>query len=248
MHAYIKLRVEPSSPAVPIHYNYLIQSAIYAALPEETAARLHDGGFNNSGRNFKMFTFSRLLGRFNLDRDAGTIAFPETATLVVTSPDVKFFLALVNNLLSRNRLRLGQSIFRVEEVRFDEQFADGDVLAVRTLSPVVAYSTLLRPEGGRYTCYYQPGEREFDKLISANLAKKYQAFHNLQAPEGEVRVRPLNRPRLHVTTYKGTVVKGYTCPLQLSGPKELLQTALDAGLGGKGSMGYGCVEKAGRKA
>jgi len=29
----------------------------------------------------------------------------------------------------------------------------------------------------------------------------------------------------------------------LHGPRELLQMALDAGLGGKGSQGYGCVEK-----
>jgi len=245
LHAYIKLRMEQSSPAVPIHYNYLIQSAIYAALPEETAVRLHDEGFRSGGRIFRMFAFSRLLGRFILDRAAGTITFPDTANLVVTSPDAKFFLALINNLLTQNHLRFGQAVFQVEEVRFDEQEAEGDVLIVRTLSPVVAYSTLLRPEGGRYTCYYQPGEGDFDKLITANLAKKYLAYHGLQPPEGEVRARPLDRPRLHVTTYKGTVVKGYSCRLRLSGPRELLQTALDAGLGGKGSQGYGCVEKAG---
>lgn len=158
MHAYIKLRMEQPSPAVPIHYNYLIQSAIYVALPEETAVRLHDEGFKSGGRSFRMFAFSRLLGRFILDRAAGTITFPEATTLVVTSPDAKFFLALINNLLTNNHLRLAQAIFRMEEVRFDEQEAEGEVLTVRTLSPVVAYSTLLRPEGGRYTCYYQPGE------------------------------------------------------------------------------------------
>lgn len=75
-------------------------------------------------------------------------------------------------------------------------------------------------------------------MITANLVKKYRAYHGLQ---------PLDRPRLHVTTYKGTVVKGYTCRLRLSGPRDPLQTALDAGLGGKGSQGYGCVEKAGRR-
>ena len=123
LHAYIKLRMEPSSPAVPIHYNYLIQSAIYAALPEETAARLHDEGFKSGGRSFRMFAFSRLLGRFTLDRAAGTITFPEAVTLVVTSPDAKFFLALINNLLTKNHLRLGQSFFRVrsEESRVGKE-------------------------------------------------------------------------------------------------------------------------------
>lgn len=247
MHAYLKMRMDPSSPAVPIHYNYLIQAAIYAALPEEMAAHLHDQGFAAGKRVFKMFSFSRLMGRFTLDKQTGTIVFPGEISFVITSPDMEFFLTLVNNLLTRGQIKVGQSLLLIEEIRFEEQVVDGEVLTVRTLSPVVAYSTLLRPEGGRYTCYYQPGEGEFDKLITANLAKKFEAFHGRRAPEGEVRARPLDRPRLHVTSYKGTVVKGYTCRLKLSGPRELLQIALDAGLGGKGSQGYGCVEKVVRR-
>lgn len=247
MNAYIKLRIDPASPTIPIHYNYLIQSAVYAALPEDIAARLHDDGYKSGKRSFKMFAFSRLLGRFSFDRTAGTIAFPEGASLVFSSPDKDFLLALVNNLLTKNTVRLGQSLFYVEEVRFDEQKADGETLIVRTLSPMVVYSTLLRPEGGKYTCYYQPGEREFDKLITANLVKKYEVFYGCRSPEGEIKVKALDRPRLHITTYKGTVVKGYTCRLKLSGPRELLQMALDAGLGGKGSQGYGCVEKVERR-
>jgi CRISPR-associated endoribonuclease Cas6 len=245
LHAHIKMKMDPSSPAVPIQYNYLVQAAIYSALPEETAARLHDHGYAAGKRNFKLFSFSRLLGRFAIDSAVGTIAFPENVSLVISSPDMEFFLSLINNLLTKSRIRLGDSFFHVEEVRFDEQTAEDDVLTVRTLSPVVIYSTLLRPEGGKYTCYYQPGEGEFDRLITANLRKQYEDFHDRQSPEGEVRARSLDRPRLHVTSYKGTVVKGYTCRLRLSGPRELLQMALDAGLGGKGSQGYGCVEKLG---
>lgn len=244
MHAYIKMRLDPSSPAIPIHYNYLIQAAIYAALPEDIATSLHDEGFAAGKRNFKMFAFSRLIGKFVLDKTAGTIRFPEEISLVITSPDTRFFLSLINNLLTKNHIRLGQSVLHINEVRFDEQVVDSETLNIHTLSPVVAYSTLLKPEGGKYTCYYQPGEGEFDRLITANLMKKFEAFHGRQPSAGDVRVRSLNRPRLHVTTYKGTVVKGYTCRLKLSGPRELLQLALDAGLGGKGSQGYGCVEKA----
>lgn len=243
MHAYIKMRMEQSSPAIPIHYNYLIQSAIYAALPVDTARHLHNKGFILGNRSFRLFSFSRLTGKFIFDSKKSTIAFPEETLLVITSPDADFFLPLVNNLLTRNCLRLGKSIFNVEEVRFDRQLAENDTLTIRTLSPAVSYSTLLRPEGGKYTCYYQPGEKDFERLISANLVKKYEAFHGHRPPDGEVQVRPLNRPRLHVTTYKGTVVKGYTCRIRLDGPQELLQMALDAGLGGKGSQGYGCVEK-----
>jgi CRISPR-associated endoribonuclease Cas6 len=237
--------MESPSPAVPIHYNYLIQSAIYGAMPAGKAACLHDGGFVSGNRTFKLFTFSRLLGKYVLDRAAGTISFPEGVILVISSPNDEFFLDFVSNLLIRNSLRIGQSILQVEEVRFDEQKVEGEILLVRTLSPVVVYSTLLRPEGGKYTCYYQPGEGEFGRLITANLAKKYESFYGCRE-EGEVRVSSLDQPRLHVTSYKSTIIKGYTCRLKLHGPRKLLQMALDAGLGGKGSQGYGCVEKIGR--
>ncbi|MCG9968974.1 CRISPR-associated endoribonuclease Cas6 [Pelotomaculum terephthalicicum JT] len=242
MHAYINMKIDPSSPALPIQYNYFVQSAIYAALPKDVASRIHDEGYSAGNRRFKMFSFSRIMGKFFIDRTAGTIKFPEGARLVISSPDMEFFLSLVNNLLTKNHVRIGDSILNINEVRFDEQKVESDVLIARTLSPVVAYSTLLKPEGGKYTCYYQPGEGDFNKLINANLRKKYEAFYGEQPPEGEVQARPLDRPRLHVMSYKGTVVKGYTCRLKLTGPRELLQMGLDAGIGGKGSQGYGCVE------
>jgi hypothetical protein len=44
LYAYIKDKTERSSPAVPVQYKYLAQAAKYPALPEETAARLHDRG------------------------------------------------------------------------------------------------------------------------------------------------------------------------------------------------------------
>ncbi len=245
MHAYLKLKKDPSSPPIPIQYNHLVQSAIYTALPAEIGDRLHNEGFTASSRKFKMFSFSRIMGRFVIDKDAGTINFPDGARLVISSPDMEFFLSLINNLLTRNHFRVGQAVMQIDEVRFDEQLAEGETLFVRTLSPVVVYSTLLKPEGGKYTCYYQPGEGEFDRLITANLRKKYEAFHSAKPPEGDIQAHPLDRPRLHVMSYKGTVVKGYTCRLKLSGPRELMQMALDAGLGGKGSQGYGCVEKIG---
>ncbi len=245
MHAYIEIKVDSSSPALPIQYNYFIQSAIYAALPSKIAARIHDEGYSIGNRSFKMFTFSRMLGKFIIDSTAGTIKFPEGARLVISSPDKEFFLFLINNLLTKNHIWVGESMLQVNEVRFEEQKVDKDILIVRTLSPVVAYSTLFKPEGGKYTCYYQPGESEFNKIINANLRKKYEAFYGRQPPAGDVQIRPLDRPRLHVMSYKGTIIKGYSCRLKLTGPRELLQIGLDAGIGGKGSQGYGCVEKTG---
>jgi len=48
--------------------------------------------------------------------------------------------------------------------------------------------------------------------------------------------------RRNIVKYKDFYVKGYTCRLELEGPRELLQLALDAGIGSKNSQGFGCVE------
>lgn len=245
MHVYINLKPENPLVGIPIQYNHLVQSAIYASLPKNTANRLHDEGFTAGKRNFKLFAFSRLIGRYTINKNAGTISFPEGARLVVTSPDTDFSQGLVNSLLTKNNFRIGEPCFVVAGVECAGQVVDCGFLTVRTLSPVVVYSTLLKPEGGKYTCYFQPGEAEFVRHITSNLQKKYEAFFKQPAPEGEVGVRPLDRPRLHVTSYKNTVIKGYSCRLKIEGPKELLQMALDAGLGSKGSQGYGCVERVG---
>lgn len=247
MHAYISLKTELAAQAIPLQYNHLIQSAIYAMLPHDVATRYHDQGHTAGGRKYKLWSFSRLTGKFVIDKARGTIAFPDDTLLIVSSPDLEFFLSLVNTMFVKGEIRLGEVVMKVNEVRLEEQKVEDDTLIVKTLSPAVAYSTLLKPEGGKYTCYYQPGEGEFSKLISANLRRKYEAFYKKQPVEGDVRVIPLDRPRLHVMSYKGSVIKGYTGRLKLQGPRELLQIGLDAGIGGKGSQGYGCVEKIKKK-
>ncbi|MFZ3132612.1 MAG: CRISPR-associated endoribonuclease Cas6 [Desulfosporosinus sp.] len=42
------------------------------------------------------------------------------------------------------------------------------------------------------------------------------------------------------------MIKGYSGMMELSGPSQLLQVAIDAGLGSKNSQGCGCLEMMGR--
>lgn len=228
--------------SIPINYNYLVQSAIYSSLDNELAGRLHDEGRMVGKRKLKLFAFSRLLGRYELDRERKTISFPDGFKLVVSSPDHRFLESLARNLLHAGMLRLGSSTFELQGIETLDYKVGGDHVKIKTISPVVIYSTLLKPEGGKYTCYYQPGEREFTNLLAGNLRKKYEAYYNQKAPEGEILIKPVSRPRLHVTSYKNTVIKGYSCSLIIYGPGELLKIGVDAGLGAKCSQGYGCVK------
>lgn len=245
IHLSIYLRPAGEGLDLPIHYNHIVQAALYRSIDSELAAFLHERGFLDGKRMFKLFAFSLLRGAYEIDRERGSIRFSDQIELVVSSPVDEFCQSLVNILLTRGSMRLGKAEVAVEKVYAQKYRVEKESVPIRALSPIVLYSTLMRPDGRKYTCYFQPGEPDYDLLINNNLRKKFRAFCRVEPPPGEVRARALGRQRLSIVKYKGTIIKGYSGRLLLTGPPLLLQLAVDGGLGGKNSQGFGCVEVAG---
>ncbi|KJS01568.1 MAG: CRISPR-associated protein Cas6 [Peptococcaceae bacterium BRH_c4a] len=245
MHIYFTLKPD-SFLEIPVHYNHLIQGAVYNAIEPELAAFLHKKGYESGNRKFKLFAFSRLIGRFQINKEKKTIRFMEEIKLVISSPVDEFCQSIANGMLTKGSIRFGNGDVEVEKMLVRQFKVERERVVLRTLSPVVVYSTFLRPDGRKYTCYFQPGEPDYDVLVGNNLRKKYQAFYGIEAPPGEVKVRKLGQIRLHILDYKGTVIKGCSGKLVTTGPKELLQMAVDAGIGSKNGQGFGCVEVGGR--
>jgi len=123
------------------------------------------------------------------------------------------------------------------------------------------YSTLFRGDGSKYTVYLQLGEPEFRRIVAENLQKKWEGIRywnqadknertedthltkqsdHLENKWGKVDIHMLDNPRMHILEYKGGIIKGYSGMMELSGPSQLLQVAIDAGLGSKNSQGCGC--------
>lgn len=241
MHIYMTLQTSEGLE-MPLQYNHIVQAVIYNSIEPELAAFLHEKGYESGTRRFKLFSFSRLIGRFEINKVRSTIRFLDDLQLVISSPVAEFCQSIANGLLTKGSIRFGSGEAEVEKMMVRQFKVDKDEMELRTLSPVVVYSTLLRPDGRKYTCYFQPGEPDYDRLIENNLLKKYRAFYGTEAPAGEVKVKKLGEVKLHVMNYKDTVIKGYSGRMALTGPRELLQIAVDAGLGSKNSQGFGCVE------
>lgn len=241
MQIHINLEQKKEPLVLPIHYNHLLQSAIYSTLLPENASFFHNEGYIAGGRRYKLFTFSRLTGRYQVNKKQGNISFPEGMKLVISSPSKMFCHSIVNGLISANSIRIGKVTAKVGSIKLEEPKVIDSKLALKTLSPIVTYSTLLKPDGSKYTVYFQPGEPEFNKQLTNNLKKKYQANYNDKAPAGDLNIKVYGSTRLHVMKYKDIIIKGYSCSLKLFGPPELLQVALDAGLGSKNSQGFGCM-------
>ena len=234
--------VKQNKITLPIHYNHLVQSALYNSIDSELADFLHQRGYTEGKRSFKMFTFSLLQGLYRMDEVSKTICFEDKIRLTVSSPFDEFLQSLVNVLLTKGTVRLGSEELEIVEISAAKHLVDKQEIVVKTLSPIVVYSTMLRPDDRKYTVYFQPGDPDYRGLIEANLHRKYRAFFAEEPPEGKINIKPLGLQRLKIIKYKNYVIKGYAGKLELTGPIPLLQLAVDGGLGSKNSQGFGCVE------
>jgi CRISPR-associated endoribonuclease Cas6 len=230
---------------VPISYNEVLQGFIYRHLHQTIAEFLHDRGVQYKKRVFKLFTFSRLLGRLKPDGDVFHVQPP--VSLIVSSPYTEVLQDLAENLLKNPEVSLAGQSLQVESISVElSPLLEGPV-EIRMLSPVTVYSTLQTPSGKKKTYYYNPKEEEFSLLLRENILKKYRAFYGRE-PEGtEFIIEPLRVSKRDekIVTYKGFVIKGWMGRYRLDGSPELLRLAYDAGLGAKNSQGFGCFEVVG---
>ena len=228
--------------SLPVQHNHFLQACLYHCLGDDSSF-YHDSGFKCEKRAFRMFCFSRLLGRSVFDRYSGTFRFSGGLRLIVTSPDRRFCSSLATGLLRAGAIHIGERQLPIESIETSEVQVIENQIVVKALSPVVAYSTMTRYNGQKYTCYFAPGDPDYQGVVSDNLRRKHLAFVGSDVgKEDSVKIVPLGDPRLSVVTFKGTVIKGYTCNLLMEGPMPLLQIAVDAGLGAKNSQGFGCLE------
>ncbi|MBS3971329.1 MAG: CRISPR-associated endoribonuclease Cas6 [Clostridia bacterium] len=240
---HIKIFIKSETPVkLPIHYNHIIQAMIYNNISPELARFLHDRGFLFEKRVFKLFTFSRLLGEFMLDKNSGQIVFANNLALYISSPINEFCNQLGNYLLLNEKILLYNNNVTIEKLEIDHQRIEDEIIDLKVLSPITVYSTMKKGDGTIYTCYFEPGEKEFEQQLDNNLRKKYYVFHGKEAPQDPVRMTNIRSIKKHIIRYKDFTVKGYTCKFNLTGPRELLQIAVDAGVGSKNSQGFGCIK------
>lgn len=227
---------------LPLSYHEILQGFIYKNLEKGLAERIHQIGFPFEKRHFKLFTFSRLMGKARVNK--GQISFSSPFKLVISSPLKDLLQSLAENLLKSQEVRLGDNKLFLESISVNFAPKMGEAVSIKMLSPVTVYSTLITPEGRKKTYYYNPKEKEFAELIRQNIIKKYIAFYGRSPSSQDFDIEPLRvrREDEKLITYKGFIIKGWMGRYRLCGAQELLQFAYDAGLGAKNSQGFGCFE------
>lgn len=227
---------------LPLFYNHLIQGMIYDNLDQSLANDLHDKGFSYEKRSFKLFTFSRILGRYRLIDDKIEIISP--FRLVVSSPVEEILRSLAENLVRKSEINFGSDSAFLEavNVHFAPEISENTV--IRMLSPVTTYSTLTAGDGKKKTYYYNPYEKEFSELIRRNLVKKYVAIYEKEPRSKEFEITPVGVKQKDekIIKYKGFIIKAWMGKFRIRGNPELIKLAYDTGLGSKNSQGFGCFD------
>lgn len=239
----ISLTFQSEKPYIdlPINYNYLIQSVIYRNLESELATFLHEEGFHLGKRRFTLFVFSRLMGKSQFLRESKKIRFFGPIRLLLASP-FEPFIRGISQIILKEGIYFGEEKLQITKLEVIPKIhSDQETVQVMTLSPVIAYSTLLKPEGGKYTLYFTPKEGDYIRILTENLIRKGKIIYGEETSFNPLQIRPVGRFKQEVVLYKGTVIKGHSGGFILEGDPRLIDIALDAGLGSKNSMGFGFV-------
>lgn len=231
---------------LPIHHNHILQGFIYNSFADETFAKfLHEEGYKWKKRNFKLFTFSRLNGKLDMDKKNKRIIFKTPVTLTISSIKNRIIEDLVTNIIKSERLLLGRQEIFLEEVKMEDYTFQGETAyVINFLSPVTAYKTELVNDKKK-THYFKPWDNEFKQQLKANLKKKYEIVEGKKIEGVNFEIEPgfdKQKKDFTIILFRGFVIKGWTGHFLIKGNPELLKLGYDCGLGAKNSMGHGCFE------
>ena len=221
---------------LPLAHRHYIQSMLYHLLAsdQDYAAALHDGGENQEGRKFKLFTFGQLQGTYSIHN--GRILFPQGAGLEIRSISDELLWRLFRKLIIGSQVRVGSNMLTVADCAFRNVQISANTVDVVTVSPVVAYIT----EASGCTRFFSPEENSFYTLIASNARRKWQMHYGSEY-DGVFSLTPVKNTsfRKQVTAYKTTRITAWHGSFRLQADPQMLNLLYHTGLGAKSSQGFG---------
>lgn len=228
---------EPLS--LPLNYNHIIQSVIYRSLSvmPDYASFLHEQGYTNRKRQYKMFHFGQLTGDYVVR--GKKIIFQSYVMLEVRSPEPLLINILADNIW-KNGITFGQRVCRDVELELYDYTVEKNEIIAEMKSPLTVYST--DREFGR-TYYFNPEEKEFYERINENFYRKYEAYYGVR-PFSPIQMEKIEEipARKLVTRYQGVYIAGWYGTYELRGERKYLDFLYQAGLGSKNAQGFGMFE------
>jgi len=250
----VKQSTNKSGNYIPINYQYELSAWIYKVLNTENpefADWLHQKGYLNNSKQFKLFTFSHLnIPKRNIQDDKIQILSNEVFLTVSFLP-VETIDVFIRGLFKAQHLGLGnkqyQTDFQVQSIEKEPEIQLASVMRYRCISPLVIGE---KRENSKNDKYLSPEDENFEAVFAENLISKYLSFNKQQFKLDELtplKFTLLNKPRKKGITIKAgtpqeTKVIGYMFDFELAAPPNMQSAGYYAGFGQENSQGFGCVE------
>lgn len=248
----LQLQSEVMGREIPINYQFPLQAAIYKTLANsdaEFATWLHENGYQQDGKRFKLFTFSNLVvPQYGIDKVRERLEVKsDYVTLFISflpeKSTQKFIQGIFNNRIIQIADHLSGVQFVVHEIQVMSPLDYKPDMVFRTLSPICIS---LRNDHGHMD-YLTPNDSRYELGILTGLLARYNVIHGEPfSGDSYCHLQLLNEPksslvRIKAGTPNETRVRGYRYQFKIDLPEELMQIAYESGLGEKGSMGFGMI-------
>jgi CRISPR-associated endoribonuclease Cas6 len=256
----LNLEVSVGNCILPINYQYELSSWIFHTIyssDNDFARWLHNTGYTNQNRKFKLFTFSRLMPeKYSITRDRLIIESRNIA-MILSFHVPKTVEHFITGLFRNQELKLGDSIssgdFRVQKIEKQPEVSFSTQMKFRAISPVIISQNI---ENEKYARYLSPEDASYPELFYNNLISKYVAWAGMLMPEygkdpystdqefgfsvlGGIRQKLI---RIKAGKADETFLKGFEFDFNLTAPVELMRIGYYGGFGEKNSLGFGCCE------
>lgn len=244
MRARVSIR-NPNGDALPFNHLYYLSSMLYHRLAEadvELANEAHEPG------EFRQFNFSRVQPDEPyqvIKKEDGGLKF-DTGHFIITSPDREFIQSYCEGLLKDPEFHLGGCEFLMESVEVLPENGVSERETLRTLSPIYVKTFRRDDETGELKDWdLYPKDGKWYEKLHQNLLRRYEDYHGHPPDKDHFDVTDVRNVNAERETIRNSHRRCTTLTMDLEASKELMRFALDAGLGEKTGMGFGCMEVVG---
>lgn len=232
----LKIELSGGKIVLPVNYQSILQGFIYSMFDKrEYGLFLHEEGYRLNEKTFKLFVFSNLFGKFSIEDQK--IIFSNKVCFYISSQEDKFIQYIYGFLMNNHKVVLGHNILDIDSIEFVKTpyFKGEKDIKIRTLSPLVAYTTI-----GKKVLYYKPSDKEFESYCKDNLMEKEIAYGRSDCSI-IFEIKDVIKEKKRIVHFKNTFYISYTTELLIHTNYETLSYLYDTGLSSKGSAGFGMI-------
>ena len=245
--------IDRNRNVLPVNYQYELSAWIYKVINHSDpvfADWLHNRGFSNDNKQFRLFTFSNLIvPQYGIIGDRLIIKSDHVGLIISTLPEetIQHFVA---GVFRDREFTLGDRIssagFRINSIEAMPPPVFTDEMSFRSLSPIFVSDKV---EGQKYAQYLAPDYDGYTQLLINNLREKLKVYSGAEQLfcEHDGGMKLLTRPgQKGITIKAGTPQQsklvGYRYNFKIKADAALLRMGYYTGFGEKNSLGFGCCE------